>query len=207
MKHLKIALFVLLGFLVVNPVEAKVQHQVHKVYHHISHHQVYHKVVKHHKVHKIQYHKVQHQKLTKVQQQTLANNYDSSGAYYTKENNDHPPAFGTLHGNLIAKAESLMGFTARQLGLPPNFWCAYFLNKLTHSGNDGTAKSYLHRGTPAKAGCVGCVAITSRKGGGHVGIVEGYDPHGNPILISGNHGRKVGRGVYAKKSVLGYRYV
>ena len=50
-------------------------------------------------------------------------------------------------------------------------------------------------------------AVTTRKGGGHVGVVKGYDTKGNPIMISGNHARRVGIGVYAKNRVIAYRYI
>ena len=108
--------------------------------------------------------------------------------------------------NWVAKASQYVGLNARQLGLPSRLWCADFMNKITHSGNDRTAKSYLHRGRPAPYGCVNCIAVTGRRGGGHTGVVMGYK-NGNPILISGNHGRKVGIGAYARSRVLGYRYI
>jgi uncharacterized protein (TIGR02594 family) len=74
-------------------------------------------------------------------------------------------------------------------------------------GKDRRAISYASRGTPASYGCTNCVAVTHRKGGGHVGIVKGYDVNGNPILISGNHSHKVGIGTYSKNSVVAYRYL
>jgi hypothetical protein len=109
--------------------------------------------------------------------------------------------------DLITAASKFIGMGARQLGLPSTLWCADFLNKLTHSGTDRTAKSYLHRGTPATKGCTNCIAVLTRKGGGHVGIVKGYDGRGNPILISGNHGNRVAVSVYPASRVLGYRWV
>jgi uncharacterized protein (TIGR02594 family) len=109
-------------------------------------------------------------------------------------------------GDPISTAMQYLGKNARQLGLPPALWCADFMNMI-FGGRDRRAVSYAKRGAPAQHGCVGCVAVTKRKGGGHVGIVKGYDSKGNPILISGNHGRKVGLGKYAKKAVIAYRYV
>lgn len=108
--------------------------------------------------------------------------------------------------DLISKAMSYLGLTAKQLGLPPRLWCADFMNKLV-GGKDRRAISYARRGKPAKHGCVNCVAVTKRKGGSHVGIVKGYDKRGNPILISGNHSRKVGIGTYSKAKVVAYRYI
>jgi uncharacterized protein (TIGR02594 family) len=109
-------------------------------------------------------------------------------------------------GDLISKAASFLGSTARQLGLPPTLWCADFMNMLL-GGSDRRAISYTKRGTPASYGCVGCVAITKRKGGGHVGVVKGYDSKGNPILISGNYSRRVGVGSFSKKAVIAYRNI
>lgn len=109
-------------------------------------------------------------------------------------------------GDLIGKASRYIGANARQLGLPSRLWCADFMNMLV-GGSDRRAFSYLRRGRPAPHGCVNCVAVTGRRGGGHVGIVKGYDNRGNPILISGNYGRRVGVGVYAKSRILAYRYI
>lgn len=110
-------------------------------------------------------------------------------------------------GDLVTKASRYIGANARQLGLPSRLWCADFMNMLTGSGTDRRAISYARRGSPAPHGCTNCVAVTKRRGGGHVGIVSGYDSIGNPILISGNHGRKVGVGVYAKHRIVAYRYI
>jgi hypothetical protein len=40
--------------------------------------------------------------------------------------------------------------------------------------------------------------------GGHVGVVSGIDPNGNPIIISGNHGHRVGEGVYPRGRIYAY---
>ena len=109
-------------------------------------------------------------------------------------------------GPVIDKAKPYIGMNARQLRLPLRLWCADFMNML-FGGKDRRAVSYVSRGTPAAYGCTNCVAVTRRKGGHHVGIVQGYDPRGNPILISGNHGRRVGIGTYSKTAVIAYRYI
>lgn len=111
------------------------------------------------------------------------------------------------NSSLINRARRYVGANARQLGLPRRLWCADFMNMITHSGSDRRAISYAHRGSPASYGCIGCVAVTSRKGGNHVGVVENYDKRGNPVLISGNHGHRVGIGAYAKYKVVAYRYI
>ena len=109
-------------------------------------------------------------------------------------------------GNLVANASKYMGSNAYQLGLPAKLWCADFMNMLV-GGTDRRAISYAGRGRPAYHGCVNCIAVTKRRGGHHVGIVKGYDSSGNPIIISGNHNRRVGVGVYARNRVVAYRYV
>lgn len=108
--------------------------------------------------------------------------------------------------SLAANASRYMGASAYQLGLPTKLWCADFMNMLV-GGTDRRAISYAERGRPAYHGCVNCVAVTKRRGGHHVGVVKGYDSNGNPIMISGNHNRRVGVGVYARNRVVAYRYI
>ncbi len=42
------------------------------------------------------------------------------------------------------------------------------------------------------------------KNGGHVGVVSGFDSNGNPIIISGNHNKRVGVAVYPRERVYAY---
>jgi uncharacterized protein (TIGR02594 family) len=109
-------------------------------------------------------------------------------------------------GDLVGQASKHIGASAHQLGLPSRLWCADFMNKIV-GGTDRRAISFAHRGKPASHGCTNCIAVTRRKGGHHVGVVKGYDAQGNPIIISGNHNRRVGVGVYARNKVIAYRYV
>ena len=88
-------------------------------------------------------------------------------------------------------------------------WCARFMNFiLERVGYHGTGsdlamsfRSYGHRVSGPK---VGAIAVLSRRGGGHVGIVSGIDANGNPVIISGNHGRRVGEGTYSQSRVVAY---
>ncbi len=43
-----------------------------------------------------------------------------------------------------------------------------------------------------------------RRGGGHVGVVAGIDPNGNPIIISGNHNHTVAESVYPRHRIVAY---
>ena len=75
------------------------------------------------------------------------------------------------------------------------------------AGYQGTgsrqAKSYL--ALPRTNASVGAIAVMSRgKRGGHVGVVTGFDPSGNPIIVSGNHGRRVGESVYPASRIIAY---
>src|SRR5215471_11709414 len=86
-------------------------------------------------------------------------------------------------------------------------WCARFVNwLLEHAGYRSTgsdaAKSFLH--FPHTSARVGAIAVLWRKGGGHVGIVSGFDHAGNPVLISGNHGHRVNEATYPRSRVLAY---
>ena len=108
--------------------------------------------------------------------------------------------------DLVERASKYLGFGPNQLGLPRNLWCADFINMLV-GGHSRAAASYLSRGTYAKYGCVNCVAVLTRRGGNHVGVVSGYDNEGDPIIISGNHNGVVGIGVYRRERVIGYRTI
>jgi len=102
----------------------------------------------------------------------------------------------------------------RWLGKNPTgrarLWCARFMNfVLERTGYAGTgsdaAKSFASYGRRISRPQYGAIAVLSRKGGGHVGVVTGVDRNGNPILIAGNNGRRqVGISVYPKRRVIAY---
>jgi uncharacterized protein (TIGR02594 family) len=78
------------------------------------------------------------------------------------------------------------------------------LRRTGHKGGGNLAKDYLDYGKRVHGPVVGAIAITSRKGGGHVGVVTGIDQKGNPILVSGNHNHTVAEAAYPRGRVLGY---
>jgi uncharacterized protein (TIGR02594 family) len=112
--------------------------------------------------------------------------------------------------DLISQARRYLGATARQIGLPSTLWCADFMNHvLRKTGREGTgsraARSFASYGKRISGPKVGAIAVLSRgAGGGHVGIVSGVDASGNPILISGNHNRRVAEAVYSRSRILAY---
>lgn len=108
---------------------------------------------------------------------------------------------------LVKEARKYMGTnpTARD-----RLWCATFMNmvlaKVGYSGtNSDAARSFAQYGRRINEPRIGAIAVLTRgKNGGHVGVVSGIDPHGNPIIISGNHGRKVGEAIYPRSRVIAY---
>lgn len=106
--------------------------------------------------------------------------------------------------NLVEQARSYMGRTGPSLGLPARLWCSDFLNMLTGGGTGSRlAKSWLAK--PRVRPQIGAIAVMSRgRRGGHVGVVSGFDEDGNPIIVSGNHGRRVGEGVYDRRRIIAY---
>jgi uncharacterized protein (TIGR02594 family) len=120
----------------------------------------------------------------------------------------HPPkapAFGWPV--LVKEARKYMGTNPTDR---TRLWCATFMNmvlaKTGYSGtNSDAAKSFAQYGRRISEPKVGAIAVLTRgKKGGHVGVVSGIDANGNPVIISGNHGRKVGEAVYPRSRVIAY---
>jgi uncharacterized protein (TIGR02594 family) len=111
---------------------------------------------------------------------------------------------------LVAQARQYVGATASQLGVPSSLWCADFMNLvLRKSGRQGTgsrmASSFASYGRRISGPQVGAIAVLSRgKRGGHVGVVSGIDSNGNPIIISGNHNKRVAEAAYPRGRVYAY---
>jgi uncharacterized protein (TIGR02594 family) len=108
---------------------------------------------------------------------------------------------------LVAQARQYLGTNPTGMGA---LWCARFMNMvLEKSGRRGTgsnmANSFANYGTRVAGPRVGAIAVMSRgKRGGHVGIVSGIDASGNPIIISGNHNRRVAESVYPRGRIYAY---
>ena len=104
---------------------------------------------------------------------------------------------------LIAVAQRYIG--ARRFTAHARAWCAdalgVWLHKAGYSNTgDGRAISYLRYGHPAPMR-VGAIAVLKH----HVGIVADVTPRG-VVLLSGNHGRKVGYGLYSARRILAFRW-
>ena len=65
--------------------------------------------------------------------------------------------------------------------------------------DDGRAISFARYGRPSGPQ-IGSIAVMRH----HVGIVIGHASRG-PVLLSGNHGHRVGIGVYSARRIIAYR--
>lgn len=112
-----------------------------------------------------------------------------------------------LGSNIVAVARRYIGGnpTGRK-----SLWCARFMNMvLQQTGHRGTgsdmASSFARYGQRISGPRVGAIAVMSRgRRGGHVGVVSGIDAKGNPIVVSGNHGRRVAEAVYSRSRIYAY---
>ncbi|HWL31214.1 MAG TPA: CHAP domain-containing protein [Xanthobacteraceae bacterium] len=121
----------------------------------------------------------------------------------------HPVGHGAAldGGSLVARA-------ARYIGTNPTgwarVWCGRFMAMIApraaaHVRNPNLARAWA--ALPRVGPRVGAIVVLSRRGGpqaGHVGVVKGFTRHGDPIVISGNHNRVVGVGVYPRSRVVAY---
>ena len=90
-----------------------------------------------------------------------------------------------------------------------SLWCARFMNLvLQRSGYKGTgsdaARSFANYGQRISGPQIGAIAVMSRRGGGHVGIITGIDASGNPIMISGNNGNRVREAPISRGRIYAY---
>src|SRR6476661_1189371 len=113
---------------------------------------------------------------------------------------------GGLSGN------SLVADARRYIGTNPtgrsSLWCGAFMDKVLKDaglpGGGNLALGYLHYGHRIAGPQVGAIAVMGRRRGGHVGVVSGLDPNGNPIIVSGNHNRTVAESVYPRGRIIAY---
>jgi uncharacterized protein (TIGR02594 family) len=113
------------------------------------------------------------------------------------------PPFGG--GDLVSEARRYLGGnpTGRR-----SLWCGAFmdmvLKKTGHAGGGNLARAYAHYGRRVSGPQVGAIAVMTRGGGGHVGVVSGVDASGNPIIISGNHNDTVAESTYPRARIIAY---
>ena len=115
-------------------------------------------------------------------------------------------AFGGATSNsLVLEARKYIGTNPTGRG---SLWCGAFMDMvLKHTGHPGggnLASAYARYGTRVSRPQVGAIAVMGRRGGGHVGVVSGVDPNGNPIIVSGNHNHTVAESVYPAGRISAY---
>jgi uncharacterized protein (TIGR02594 family) len=128
----------------------------------------------------------------------------SRAADFTQNRVSPAADFGS--SNVVAEARRYIGRNPTGRG---RLWCARFMNMvLQHSGLRGTgsdmARSFASYGRRVSGPQIGAIAVMGRRGGGHVGVVSGIDASGNPIVVSGNHGRRVAESVYPRSRIYAY---
>lgn len=107
-------------------------------------------------------------------------------------------------GDLVAKARAYLGTNPTGWS---RVWCGKFMAMIAPEAARRISNPNLARAwadLPRTAPRVGAIVVLSRGKGGHVGVVAGFEPSGNPIVISGNHNRRVGIGRYSRNRVIAY---
>jgi len=115
-------------------------------------------------------------------------------------------AYGGPTGDtLVTEARRYIGTNPTGRG---SLWCGAFmdlvLKRTGHAGGGNLASAYAHYGRRVSGPQVGAIAVMGRRGGGHVGVVSGIDPNGNPIIVSGNHNHTVAEAVYPRGRIDAY---
>lgn len=112
---------------------------------------------------------------------------------------------GVTSDSLVNEARKYIGTNPTSRG---SLWCGAFmdlvLKRTGHAGGGNLASAYAHYGQRVSGPQVGAIAVMGRRGGGHVGVVSGVDPNGNPIIVSGNHNHTVAEAVYPRGRISAY---
>lgn len=112
---------------------------------------------------------------------------------------------GATSNSLVSEARKYIGTNPTGRG---SLWCGAFmdlvLKRTGHNGGGNLASAYARYGTRVSGPQVGAIAVMGRRGGGHVGVVSGIDPNGNPIIVSGNHNHTVAELVYPAGRINAY---
>lgn len=90
-------------------------------------------------------------------------------------------------------------------------WCAAFVGGCLEavgiiSSRYESARSYSTWGVPLSQPVLGCIAVFSRAGGGHVGFVMGRDQRGRLLILGGNQGDRVSIAPFETARLVNYRW-
>ena len=148
-------------------------------------------------------------------QQTSRQNYASpyasqqvAHASRSRRGRNAPVPASTVYGSSSVVSEARRYLGGNPTGMS-RAWCAAFMNMVLNrtghrTSGSNLARSFASYGQRVSGPQIGAIAVMSRRGGGHVGVVSGIDAKGNPIVISGNHGRRVAESVYSRGRIYAY---
>jgi uncharacterized protein (TIGR02594 family) len=148
-------------------------------------------------------------------QQTSPQNYASpyasqqvAHASRSRRSRSAPVPASTVYGSSSVVSEARRYLGGNPTGMS-RAWCAAFMNMVLNrtghkTSGSNLARSFASYGRRVSGPQIGAIAVMSRRGGGHVGVVSGIDAKGNPIVISGNHGRRVAESVYSRGRIYAY---
>lgn len=113
-----------------------------------------------------------------------------------------PTSFG--YSSLVERARSYIGTNPTG---SRSLWCGKFMAIVAPGAaakvrNPAWARAWAS--LPKTQAQIGAIAVMGRRGGGHVGIVSGFDRSGNPIIVSGNNRGAVREGAYPASRVIAY---
>ena len=115
---------------------------------------------------------------------------------------------GTVRLPQAVSSDRLVNEASRYMGGNPTgwarVWCGKFAELVVRAvggkipPNPAVARSWAS--LPRTSPRIGAIAVMPH----HVGFVSGFDGRGNPIIVSGNHGHRVGVGVYSRSRIIAY---
>lgn len=137
---------------------------------------------------------------------------DANASSVAAQSHSNSAFEGVTSAALVSEARKYIGTNPTGRG---SLWCGAFmdlvLKRTGHTGGGNLASSYARYGTRISGPQVGAIAVMGRRGGGHVGVVSGIDPNGNPIVVSGNTWNRstggrhtVAESVYPRSRVYAY---
>lgn len=118
-----------------------------------------------------------------------------ASVYKKKQEQPQTVSFGSFFGfgGIAARARQYVGTNPTGW---MRIWCGRFMRMVVPRDPGpafNLARNWLKIGRRLSAPRVDAIAVMFRRGGGHVGVVSGFDAEGNPKIISGNSRRIKGR--------------
>jgi uncharacterized protein (TIGR02594 family) len=182
---------------------ARAHHAGHHLHHHASRHHGWRNYAHRHARHFARASRWE-RGVAQLQVHGFAGTYASLGSSAAGGRTVVAAGFGA--SDVVSEARRYIGGNPTSRG---SLWCARFMNMvLERSGYRGTgsdmARSFASYGHRVSGPQIGAIAVMGRRGGGHVGVVSGFDAAGNPILVSGNYHNRVVEAPYPRGRIYAY---